>query len=298
MRILRVIAYLLAGVVVLVAIAFGVVYFKSNARLEKRHAVQARTLLVPDNPEAITLGRHLAVTRGCTDCHGPDFAGAPVITDAMVGQLHGPNLTRGRGGLPADYSDADYVRAIRHGVARDGRALVLMPSAEYTTLSDEDLGALIAYLKTVKPVDKDRGPVSPGPILRMLLLTGEVKLGAEEINHAARQPVSVPVATTREYGAYLANSCTGCHGPNLSGGKIPGAPPDWPMAANLTPHASARLKDWTEKDFFTALRTHQRPDGSAIDKVMPAAFGQMKDVELTALWLYLKSLPAAATAAR
>ncbi|MGA0061228.1 MAG: c-type cytochrome, partial [Planctomycetota bacterium] len=113
------------------------------------------------------------------DCHAPDLGGRLVIDDPMVGRVAGPNLTRGAGGLGGDYTDADFVRAIRHGVARDGRALVLMPSLDYQGLSDEDLGAMIAYVKTVAPVDRPRGPVAPGPVARLLILKGDFKLAAE-----------------------------------------------------------------------------------------------------------------------
>src|SRR5690606_38231941 len=129
----------------------------------------------------------------------------------------GPNLTSGRGGLPPDYRDEDYVRALRHGIDRTGRPLVLMPSAEYAVLSDEDLGALIAYLRTLPSVDRDRGPVAPGPVVRVLMLAGEFKLASQHIDHARVQPARMEAAVTREYGHYLAASCTGCHGETFAG---------------------------------------------------------------------------------
>ena len=98
---------------------------------------------------------------------------------------------------------------------------------------------------------------------------------------------------TADYGRYLAASCIGCHGDNLSGGRIAGGPPDWPPAANLTPHATSRIGSWTEADFFTAMRKGVRPDGTPLNPAMPTAFGQFTDDETKALWLYLRSLPAA-----
>jgi cytochrome c553 len=98
-----------------------------------------------------------------------------------------------------------------------------------------------------------------------------------------------------EYGRYVANGCIGCHGTNFSGGKIPVGPPDWPPAANLTPHADGRLTKWTDADFIQTLRTARRPDGSELNPVMPRLFGQMDDVELKAIWAFLQTLPAAAT---
>lgn len=282
----------------IVAFAAGAVYATTNYRLRRTHDVTVRGVTVSSDAATLERGRHLVVTRSCADCHGADLGGTKVVDDPMAGRIHGPNITRGKGGLPANYSNLDYVRAIRHGLAADGRALVLMPSVEYTTLSDEDLAAMIAYLKSVPAVDRERGPVSPGPVLRTLLLAGKFRLSAEDIDHAAHRPASVEPTATAEYGRYLAASCIGCHGPNLSGGKIPGAPPDWPATSNLTPHPSSRVTNWTEADFVSTLRTLKRPDGTSLHPLMPAAIGQMTDLELSALWQYLRTLPPTETGAR
>jgi mono/diheme cytochrome c family protein len=298
MKIAKIILYSLAGLLALVLVALAAIYGLSGRRLSRLHSVQARTLVIPTTAAAVEKGRHIVSTRGCMDCHGADLGGKKVIDDPAVGMFWGPNLTRGAGGLPADHTDLDFVRAIRHGVAPNGRSLVLMPSQEYTTLSDEDLGATIAYLKSVPPVDRPRGPVAPGPVARLLIVMGQIKLAADEINHETVQAASVTPEISVSYGKYLIANCVGCHGPNLSGGKIPGGPPHWPAAANLTPEASTRISKWTEAQFVSVLRTHQRPDGTQLDPVMPAAYAQMTDVELKALWAYLKSIPPAATASR
>lgn len=296
--IFKALRYFAVGLVSFLLVVAAVVYGVSSYRLHRKHTVHATAITIPTTDAAIERGRHIVTTRACSDCHGKDFAGQKVIDDPLAGVFHGANLTRGAGGLPGDFSDLDYVRAIRHGVARDGRPLVLMPSNEYAILSDEDLGAVIAYLKTVPAVDRPRGPVSPGPIVRLFLVLGQIKLGAEEINHNAAHVASITPAISVEYGKYLASSCIGCHGPNMSGGKIAGAPPDWPDAANLTPHTSARIGQWTEAQFLSVLRSRQRPDGTTLNPVMPTAFAQMTDVELKALWTYVSSLPAVATGVR
>jgi cytochrome c553 len=189
-------------------------------------------------------------------------------------------------------------RAIRHGVGPDDRGLFVMPSEEYSHFSDEDLGALIAFLKTVPAVDRERVATELGPISRVLLATGKMKLAAETIDHAHLQPKTILVAATADYGRYVAHGCTGCHGANFSGGKIDIGPPSWPQAANLTPHASGNLAKWSEADFITAMRTAKRPDGTELDPVMPRAFGHMNDVELKALYAFFKSLPAVEKGAR
>jgi cytochrome c553 len=279
------------GLVALVLIIVAVVYGNTYYRMHRTHTVAVQQVAIPTSEEALARGQHLVKTRGCADCHGKDLGGNLVINDPMAGELHGSNLTRGSGGLPADYTDADYVGAIRHGIAKDGRALLLMPSIEYAELSDEDLGAAIAYLKTVPNVDRERGPVAPGPIIRLLMTLGQFKIAAEEINHTAVRPKSVAADINLEFGKYVAATCTGCHGENFSGGKIPGAPPHWPEAANLTVHPSAGASTWNETQFLHALRAGERPDRTKLNPIMPAAFGQMTDVELKALWMYIRSLP-------
>lgn len=291
-------AWCIAGLVLVFVILGGTVYALSQKKLQHKHVVDVRPVPVGTSAEILAHGRHLAITRGCADCHDANFAGRAVVDDPAVGRLHAPNITRGSGGLPAGYTDADFVRAIRHGLASDGRALVLMPSLDYEGMSDEDLGAMIAYLKSVPPVDRERGPVSLGPIGRMLVVKGEIKLAAEHIDHAAVRPVSMTPEITPAYGKYLAASCIGCHHPNFSGGPIAGGPPDWPPATNLTPGAGGAVTNWTEADFLAALRTQKRPDGSSLSPVMPAAFGQMTDLELKAIWAYLRTLEPLAAGTR
>ncbi|HEX2855138.1 MAG TPA: c-type cytochrome [Opitutaceae bacterium] len=297
-RFLKFIAYLVAAAVVMGALGLLMVYLVSSSKLEKNHTIVVRRVAIPTDPASIERGKHIAETRGCIDCHGSDYGGAKVIDAPPMGKLYGSNLTKGRGSVVGQYRDEDWIRSIRHGVARDGRPLVLMPSAEYAYFSDDDLSSVIAYLKTVPPVDRDTVPVKMGPVARGLMVAGKFKLAAEEIDHANLRPSTAKPGVTLAYGRYLAIGCTGCHGTNLAGGKIDIGPPDWPLAANLTPHESGRLGKWTEADFVATLRTAKRPDGTELSPVMPRAFGNLNDVELKALWLYLKSIRPVASGTR
>ena len=295
-KILKVLGYAVAAVVAVIVIAIASVYAVSSAKLHKKYRVTVQAPTVPEGAEAIARGRHIALTRGCFECHGTDLGGATVFDNPAMGRADGPNITRGTGGLPAGWSDVDFERAIRHGVMPDGRGLFLMPSADFATMSRADMGALIAYLKSVPPVNKPSGPVSPGPVARALMLAGKIKLAAEVIDHAHLEPADVTPGVTVEYGKYLAVGCTGCHGPNFSGGKIDIGPPDWPPAANLTPRGD--LAKWTEADFMAALRTGKKPDGIELSQVMPRTFGNLNDMEIKALWAFLKTLPPVVTGAR
>jgi mono/diheme cytochrome c family protein len=294
----------LKNVVKRIAVALGVtafvlllsvawLYAMSGSRLGKSYAVSPGSVVIPSDSASLYWGEHLARTRGCTDCHGVDHAGVVVVDDPALGRLSGSNLTPGPGGIGTSYLNEDWVRAIRHGVGPDGRGLLFMPSHEYYFLSDLDLGALIAYLKSLPPVESRLPENSVGPLGRALYLAGKMPLvSAEIIDHDTPPPPAPPKGATEDYGRYLAVFCTGCHGTGLSGGPIPGAPPHWPAATNITPDGETGIGLWTEEDFSRALRKGTRPDGSAIDaESMPVRnTALMEDDEIRALWLYLRTL--------
>lgn len=291
-RFFKFLLYTVGALALLLVVGATWVHFASRARLDRTFAVTPRPVPLPSDAAALARGRHLALTRGCSDCHGQDFAGNKVIDDGAMGRVHGPNLTRGKGSRVVNWTDTDWVRAIRHGVAPDGHALFLMPAEEYQFLSDDDLGALIAFLKSVPAVDREHVRIELGPVARMLVATDKIKLPASVIDHPNVKPAAVTAAVTPEYGRYVAATCMGCHGPNFSGGKIDVGPPNWPEASNLTPHASGNVAKWTEADFIQAIRAGKRPDGTELNPIMPRVFGQMDDTELKAIWAYLRTLPA------
>ncbi|BBM73734.1 c-type cytochrome [Rhodothermus marinus] len=292
-RTFRVLGIGLGLMVGLVVLWIGVVYLISGRHLQQEYTLHAVNLTVADDSATLARGRHVATIRGCMDCHGVDFGGQIFIDDPMLGRFAGPNLTRG--GRGAVLTVADWERAVRHGVRSDGRPLRFMPAIEYNQLSDEDLTALIAYVRHLSPVDRSDVPIRIGPLGRMLHLTGNLPLllTARLIDHDAPHRPAPPYGPTAEYGAYLATSCAGCHGPGFSGGPIPGVPPEWPLASNLTPDPETGLGTWSESDFMRALRDGTRPDGSALDaRYMPVRFtSQMTDVEIRALWAFLQTLP-------
>jgi cytochrome c553 len=292
-RIRRVLLWLGAVIVALVAIFAIAVYAVSERMLTKKYDVPSEAIAVPTDAAAVARGEHLFKSISCTLCHGDDGGGSLYADMGPVGVVAGPNLTRGRGGVGADRTEADYERAIRYGVRRDTTTLIMMPSEVYTHLSDADLGALVAYLRQLPPVDREV-PTSHFRLLgRTLLALGKMNiLTAPKTVHGARV-TDVSTGATAEYGRYLADvaGCRGCHGDGLSGGRVAG-PSNLPPAANLTP---AGIGTWTEADFVRALREGRRPDGSVINEFMPwRAYGGMNDSELHALWLYLKSVPARA----
>jgi mono/diheme cytochrome c family protein len=292
MKVLKVLGFIVGAVILIVVLAAGGVYWKGGSELKRIVALPTHTFTAPTDSASIARGEHFVRAIGkCGDCHGADFGGFAVLEDSTMGLVYAANLTRGQGGIPADFNDNDWERAIRHGLAKDGRRLLLMPSQEFQHISDEDLGTVIAYLKSVPPVDKERRPHIVRFLPRALGLAGILPLYPYElVAHGEEVVATVPVDTTVAYGGYLAEiGCAGCHGFGFGGGPIPGGPPDWPPPANLT---TTGIGHYTYEGFANALRTGKRPDGSAINPFMPiGATARMTDTEIKATWNYLRSLP-------
>jgi mono/diheme cytochrome c family protein len=299
-RLLKVLGYVAAGAGALILIAAAAVYGFSESRYRKQYAVAPRVITVPTDSTVIARGEHLAQTfGGCVECHGENLAGKVVFDDPPVGRVYGANLTRGKGGIGAALTDADIMRAMQHGVGRDGRPLKVMPSTDYVHLTESDLAAIVAWVKTRPAVDMAQPPVRVGPVGRALFLAGKLPiLHAERIDHARPATMTVSEGATAAYGKYIAAvGCQGCHGQTLAGGPIEGGAPNWPPAANLTPAGS--LKGWTEAGFTTFLRTGKRPDGTPVSDVMPIRLTKrLTDEEIHALWLHLQTVPAAEMASR
>ncbi len=295
-KVLKWVGIVLAVLIGLVIIAAITVIVASSSRINATYDIQVESIEIPTDEEAIAQGEHIATIRGCIDCHKGDFSGDVFIDDPAIGQLNASNLTAGQGGIGSTYTDEDWVRATRHGVGPDGKPLLFMPSFEYYYLSSEDLAALIAYLKSVRPANNQIAENSVGPLGRVLFLAGEFPLiPAENIDHDAPRPVAPEPGVTIEYGEYVAISCFGCHSEDYSGGPIPGVPPDWPPASNLTP--GGNLANWTEEDFINTLRTGTTPEGAKLNSEYMSwrNAAAMTDEELQALWLFLESLPAKET---
>ena len=221
----------------------------------------------------------------CSGCHGAGLSGAEFINDGAFGVLPAPNLTSGRGGVGAAYEPAEWERAIRHGVAADGRPLYIMPSHMYQHMGDADMAAVIAVLESLPAVDNDMGERKIGPVLGLLTGLGQIKPAPRMIDHAVVGTVAPPAeGITAEYGDYLTRmaSCRDCHGEALTGSTDGPAP---------TPSLIASAATWTFDQFRHAIREGKRPDGSDIDPThMPwPGYAGMTDAELEAIHTYLKS---------
>lgn len=278
----------LGALVAVVAIAGVVGWQMADSKMNRVVQVDVKPVAYASGGQALERGKYLFLSRGCTDCHGTNGGGRDFVNDGAL-HLRGPDISPG--GVTAAYKPEDWVRIIRHGVKPDGRPAMVMPSEDYNRFTDEDLAALVAYVRSLPPAKGGPAIVQFPPPVRVLYGFGVIHDAASKIDHALPPAQPVPVAADARHGAYVANACIGCHGEKLSGGKIPGGPPDWPAAANLTPGEGSVMGRYPDAAAFMAmLRTGKRPDGTAI-AVMPfQSLGQLNDVDAQALYAFLKTV--------
>jgi mono/diheme cytochrome c family protein len=275
------------GVLLGLLLTAGVIlFFIGGSKLNKTRQIQPPFLAIPSDERSLARGEHL-VKATCISCHGADLTGVPVLDDPAMGTVYAANIS----GLGDKRTDEQIALAIRHAIGAEGRQLVVMPAESFIHFSAEDLASIIAYLKTVPRAGSDKSPPALTPVGQVMMgagMFGQI-FPAEYIDHDLPFPNMPTISANPEYGEYLSNLCTSCHGLDLSGQVSP--EPGAPIAPNLTPGGG--LAAWTEADFIHTMRTGVTPNGYALNPLyMPwESFGKLDDVELQALWIYLTSLP-------
>jgi hypothetical protein len=263
-----------------------------NSSVAKVYDLPVPSVTLSSDPAVLERGKHLAdAVVPCTgsDCHGKDLAGGKIAELGPLGRLTGPNVTSA--GLGAAYTDGELVRLIQYGIKKDGTSVRFMPVQDWSWLPLSDIVAAVSYVRTMPPVQKPNGPFELGVLAKILDRQEVFPIDiARRIDNAkvGKGPAPSP---TKEYGSYLIGLCSGCHGPRLSGGPIPGAPPELPPPSNLTPHATG-LAGWTYEDFDNLLTKGIRKSGKKLDPFMPIeSFGKLDDVEKHALFAFMQTLP-------
>lgn len=283
-------------------------------------AMERRTYEIPlpdlhasSDPAVIARGKYLAQGAAhCVDCHGDperrgvvEGGGEVALSGGLefklpVGTIRAANITSDRQTGVGALSDGQLARALRHGVGSNGR--VLTPFMPFADLSDEDLTAIVSYLRTQPAVRHEVTRHSLNPLGHAVLAFVIKPKGP-----TAPVPARVAAAPTAAYGRYLVHSvanCSGCHtkidmrtgekiGPELAGGAEhpsftrPGLAFVTP---NLTPDPrTGRIAHWTEEVFVARFRLGKGADGSP----MPwPAFGRMSEDDLRAIYRYLRTVPA------
>jgi len=294
-KIAKYIGWALAVLVVLGLIAAGAAHLLAQRKLNRSIDVQVAPVAFMNDAASLARGKYLFQSRGCSECHGANGAGKLFIDEPNGMRVWTPNISPGPGSVVAKYTEVDWVRTIRHGVKPDKRPILIMPCEDYNRFTDADLAAIVAYARSLPPEKGEAARMELPLVVKALYAADIVPDAPQRIDHTLPPAQAVAEGPTPEHGAYVANMCKGCHGDNFTGGKIPGSPPDWPPAADLTARATYATYDSLAK-FRAMLRSGKRPTGEAI-KVMPfPSLGAMNDTDVEALYAFLTTLPKDAAA--
>jgi cytochrome c553 len=290
-RILKWLGVLLVVAVLGLSSFVGYQVMAFNRSMSKTYNIPPPNISRSTEAAVIERGKHLAESLGACatkDCHGHDLAGGELLDIGPLGIMVAPNITPA--GRAAQYSDPEIARLILHGVKRDGKPVRFMMSQEINWLPDDDIQALISYVRSVPPVQKPDGEMKIGVLGKVLDRLDKIKLDvARRIDHEHRRNAPAP-APTAAYGAFIGQLCQGCHGEHYSGGPIPGAPPSIPIPKNITPHDTG-IKKYSFDDFNKLLDTGIKKDGSKLDPFMPVeALSKMNETERQALWAFLQTI--------
>ena len=241
---------------------------------------------VAGSPEQLARGARFAVL--CAQCHSPNEQPPLIgqnflVNGPPVGTVYAPNLTPA--GEIKDWSDGDIIRAIREGVHKSGRALIIMPSESFHNMSDADVQAIVAYLRS-QPAAGTSSPPMKLNVLGGLFVGALVPTSVQSpITHPIMAP---PEGESAEYGKYLVSilACQVCHGENFAGRKAGGPGP--PGGPNLTQF----IPKWTAEEFIHTLRTGVDPYNHTLINEMPwkAISTFASDSDLTAIYAYLHGL--------
>ena len=292
-KILKWIGIGLGVLIVLLVIAIVGITLNTDARMNKTYTIADENIKMPTDPAVLARGKRWAQAY-CGECHGDNLAGVNKWLDIPnLMTVDSANLTTGKGGVAGEFKDADWVRAIRHGVDPEGKPMLMPASTDFYYLSDEDLAAIIVYVKSIPPVDHETQDLVISPMGKVLYGIGAFGnlLAAESIQHNIRPATAPQPGPTAQYGEYLVNTsgCRACHGAQFAGGKDPN--PAAPLVPSLAPGSD--YAKWSDADFIKTMRMGITPSGKALTDFMPwKSIGKLTDDELRGIYQYLKTLPA------
>jgi cytochrome c553 len=277
-RLLRWLRNAVVAVLALAVVAVAAVYALSSRAMSRAARVEIPpfTMPLPTDSASLAEGERIAFTRGCTGCHGAQLEGKVFFSEPGIATLAASNLTK----LTRVATDAELERAIRHGIGRDGRALLAMPAEMYRVLTDEDVARVIAWIRTLPEMPDTLPPRALGPLGRVGLVTGEFRPSRYYIATETIPPV--PEDPALSAGHYVAwSSCTECHGGTLEGDGA-GTPALMPMAVA-----------YTEEEFAHFMKTGEAKGGRELPMMSGVARGRLSHLlpaEVASLQAYLRTL--------
>ena len=280
-RTLKWFGFALLGIAGFAVLAVLLIYIIMGRDLANTYAIAGETIAVPMDAASIEEGQRQAQLRGCAGgCHGKTTEGLILIELFDGTRVVAPDLAR----YAARYSTIDLERAIRHGVKPDQSSVLrIMPSDMFSRLSDEDLGLIIAYLRSQEEGERLLPESRYGPVARVMGFFFKREIGtllaADVIDH--EHPTPIKSADEDAFGRYLAQTvCTECHGSDLRGAPDGSAP-------SLIVTMGYPLVDF-ERLLREGIPLGDRELG-LMAGVSRARFVRFTDEEITALHNYLRA---------
>jgi cytochrome c553 len=284
LRLGAVAAAVLGAVAVLALIA---VYIASERLLQRRYVAVPEHLVRP-SASALADAPHQARLIGCLSCHGQGLRGNDVFDEPDMGDIIAPNLPA----IAKSRTDQQLAAAIRQGIGSDGRPLVVMTSAIFSRLSDEDVSALIAWIRTLPVMGGPSKPLRLSLLGRLHLLKGDMPL-QPELARLYRRELPAEVGPNYARGRYMAAiNCAECHGPALHGGDRAQADFNPSFGERWAPTPDlAIVGAYDRQKFKRLMRTGVPADGRKLDEMADVAkqdFSHFTDGEIDTLYVYLQ----------
>jgi mono/diheme cytochrome c family protein len=260
--------------------------------------------------DAVERGRYLSVAADCVACHtspkqGKPYAGGYAIASPL-GEIWASNITPSTSHGIGNYTEADFAKAVREGVRKDGARLYpAMPYTSYAKLTDEDIHALYVYfMQAVAPVDEEaRTTELPFPF------SVRSSMAVWNLLFLDKTPFKPDPAQSAQWnrGAYLVEGlahCSSCHSPRglmmqEVGGKAfaGGSLGDW-YAPNITSHPISGIGGWTDDELAQYLKTGRAEGkgqaGGGMAEAVTNSLSKLRDEDISAIVTYLRTVPAVA----
>ncbi|MBP6514914.1 MAG: cytochrome c [Steroidobacteraceae bacterium] len=273
----RAAGWMAGGLLAVAVAAAGVVFLGSEYLLRRHHEAPLEAVRVPVDAAALEQGRLRARLVGCyKGCHGPEAEGTVWVDEPGIARLTTPNLTQ----VIPQYTDAELVRLLRYGVRRDGTTAIGMPSHMFFHLSESDLGAVIAFMRSLPAREGPKQERHFGWKGRLGLLAGEFPTSVAEVDRSRQRVGAQPATTSTERGRYIAMiTCPECHGPDLEG--YPGDTPPLLIVAA-----------YSFEEFTTLMRTGVAKGGRDVGLMSYIGRGRtttLTDQEVADLYAFLQS---------
>ncbi len=277
-KVLKYGVWALGGLASLVVFALAVLWAASGAKLSENFDAPETDIAHSTDPVVIAKGERLAAISGCSGCHRERMQGG-VFAELPDGtRFIAPNIPR----IAAGYSDADLVKVIRYGVKKNGKPVIAMPSEALFSMTDEDLVAILSYIRATPDEGGDAPKRFYGPLARFLLATGKFKSAPAQIEDMSKRP-EYDFSDEISHGSYIATiACAECHGLDYKGKSFGPEfrPPDLIVASAYTPEEFAALMK-------TGIASGGR-DLGLMKEVAAGRFAHFSEEEIVDLYAFLR----------